>query len=264
MITPVNLQLNKLYSYNNLHQTKQKNVSFCSRTKEDENVRRLSRIYINPTRSYIFRRNSGQFEDVANAIKYIFRENPKPKILVVGVGKGEEPLSYLAVIKTLFKDKKLDDIVDLNCVDLLSKFSDSEMIENSFLPSSFLEGPPEYAKNSFVWGPSLHSRMYSFRLEGKILKFAKKIFDNKTLWNTKIEDYAAKAPNETYNLISMNNVLMYIESHDEKIKAMENISRMLKPNGILVTDGMDESNRELFKCLENFINIAPGIWRKLR
>lgn len=240
----------------------QKDISFCGEVDAGIELKRMQRTYDIPTCSLLFRRNENRlFVAIANAIKKVCYQNSKPSMLIVGVGNGEEPISYLTTIKTLFPTKPLYDVVDLNCVDILSKVDESELIEHAKLPSG--SPLPTYAKKGFhlVTDPISHSR--KFLPQPEILNFLGKVFDQSTQWETKIESFAAKAADDSYHLISMNNVLCYIESADVRKKLMEDITRILKPNGILITDPVDKDYKSFFKCLENFINIAPGIWKKV-
>ncbi len=109
--------------------------------------------------------------------------------------------------------------------------------------------PPEFAKNSFVMCGPPGSSTRGFKAKDSIINYVSKTFKEKTNWNTKIEKYSANAPSAKFNLISINNVLMYIDDYGQKVKTMENLARMLKPNGILVTDTYDSSYKFLFRCL---------------
>ncbi len=49
-------------------------------------------------------------------------------------------------------------------------------------------------------------------------------------------EYSARCPEKTYDLISCNNTLLYINSVNEKIQTMKNFYSILKPKGIIITD----------------------------
>ena len=44
-------------------------------------------------------------------------------MLIAGIGKSQEPFSYLSTLKSLFKNKKLTDILKLKTIDLQSKLT---------------------------------------------------------------------------------------------------------------------------------------------
>lgn len=181
-----------------------------------------------PTCSLLFRKKGNRlFVAIANTIKKVCNRNPKPSMLIVGVGNGEKPISYLATIKTLFPGRTLDEIVDLNCVDILSRVPESELMEHAKWPAG--SPLPNYAKKGFhlVTDSVSHSR--KFLPQPEILDFLGKVFDKNTQWETKIESYASKAAEDSYHLISINNVLCYIEDSDARKKLMEDIARILKP-----------------------------------
>lgn len=254
MITPICFNTITPYSRNKTNFAQSRpNITFRARA-ENEQLPDISRF---------FRRDGGTFDDVINSIKLVFMRETKPKILIVGVGKAQEPFSYLAVIKDLFKNKALESTVDLNCVDLRSKISDADLDNYAYCDRDF---SPKFAKDSFDYIEKPTNKSFQhYKVKPDILEYLKKVFNSpqKTRWNTGIEEFSAACPENTYNLVSMNNVLTYIKDEDAKTKVLNNISKMLKPGGVLITDKYDPSGNA-FKCLNAFKNLAPGIWQKLR
>ena len=63
------------------------------------------------------------FKDIIDVFSTLFNKNTNDKksILIVGIGRSQEPFSYLASIKELIKDKKLKDVLNLQTVDLQAK-----------------------------------------------------------------------------------------------------------------------------------------------
>lgn len=233
------------------------NVSFCA---ENANKKPVVE-YLGPQISLYFRKGfKRSFNDIVNAIRTVMTIQQLPKILIVGVGKAQEPLSYLAVIQNMFKFKPIESLVDLNCVDFQPKISDEKLAEYSKYP---LKTVPEYASGGFV---STNDVYHPNVFKPEITQYLKNIFNNpnKSRWNTKIEDFAEICPKETYNIISINNVLMYIKNHDAVIRTLENIAGMLKVNGVLITDECVDNYPSTYKFLSDFIHLAPGIWKKIK
>jgi len=246
----------------NLNQQKQ-SVSFCARPEYqylDEHHGVRTSCYFR--RGANFGEQMSSFSDVVDAFKLVFSCVKKPKILIAGIGKGQELFSDLAVIKEL-KRKSLRSVIDLNCVDLQPKLAKDEFESATYL-DDIVE--PKFAKECFeyVQKPT-YSDSYHYKVKRDIVRYLKKVFNNKskTKWDTKIEEFSATCPEKTYNMISVNNTLMYIEDVNEKKSTMENLAKMLKTGGILVTDVCDDIYKEMFSCLKDFKNLKPGIWQKL-
>lgn len=238
-----------------------RNINFCARPEYD----RLASEFSVRASNY-FRRGgcygcaSEEFKNVVDVIKLVCSNNKKPKILIAGIGEAQEPFSILAVIRDTHKRKPLESVVDLNCVDLQPKISDSDLDNYAYCDS--LE--PMFAKRSFdyVENPTYRS-YYPYKVKPEIQDYLRGVFDDesRTKWDTKIEDFSAQCPAESYDMITFNNTLGYIEGKDKVLETMGNICRILKPNGILITDPYDQY-REMFPVLSNFKKISDGIWQK--
>lgn len=229
------------------------------------------------TASGYFRRGaleSEEFDDVIKGIKLIFLNNLKPKILIVGVGKAQEPFSHLAVIRSLLGGKLSESDVDLNCVDLQSKISDENLEKFAYLDVP----EPLFAKDSFEQVKNPINGGNGWRVKQDIFDYLKDVFNDsqKTWWNTRIEGFPAIYHENKYDMVSINNVLMYVKTAEEKIQTMKNLHTMLKINGILITDNygdgyfrVEKPERELMKWIHNeymqyFKKLAPGIWQKIK
>ena len=46
------------------------------------------------------------------------------KMLIAGIASSQEPFSYLTTIKTIIKDKPIENVLDLHIIDLQSKPDD--------------------------------------------------------------------------------------------------------------------------------------------
>lgn len=236
-ITPINSFSQNKLSYNNL-QPKNKNISF----KENPLYTQLSKKYSIDASSY-FRRGpyygvpSDEFTDIINLFKKIFKNTQNKKnMLIGGIGKSQEPFSYLATIKYWIKDKKIKDVLDLHVVDLQPKPNNSELFINSYYDVS---GIPEYVPSSFVKDKLIHNnKILRYRVNNEIFNFLSNTYNDKTRskWDTTLQDSIKKCPNETFDIISLNNILYYIEDIEDRNNALRHIERVLKPNGVLITD----------------------------
>lgn len=236
-----------------------RNINFCARPEYE-------RLTSEVRASNYFRRGgfygsaSEEFRNVVDAVKLLFSNNKKPKILIAGIGQAQEPFSILAVIRDIHKRKPLESVVDLNCVDLQPKISDSDLDNYAYCDSC----DPMFAKGSFdyVENPT-YKPYYRYKVKPEIQAHLRKVFDDEssTKWDTKIEDFSDQCPAESYDMITFNNTLGYVEGEDKQHKTMENICRILKPNGILITDPYDQY-KEMFPAMRDFEKISDGIWRK--
>ena len=107
---------------------------------------------------------------------------PEPqKMLIAGIGNSQEPFSYLAVIKDLFQNKKLTEVLDLHTIDLQSKPKDEKLKLDSFLDFGNCSGP-EYAKSSFLEDDALKYGGFYFqkyRVIDEIFNYLKSVYENK-------------------------------------------------------------------------------------
>lgn len=252
LINPIKLNFNTCYQNRSCQQKPYQSVNFGVRSEFLE----LQRVYSNPRYSYFFRR-SDSFGNVVDSLKQVFANAKKPKLLIVGVGKGEEPMSYLAVIKNLYRRESLENIVDLNCVDIQPKISTLALKNNSVTDEA---STLIYAKRSFNY--DIKTR--KFYLKSNILDFLVKTFDNplQSHWDASIEEYSSNSPKKKYNLISMNKVLMYLKDRETQAKVVDNLLDMLKPDGILISDSEHDFSSWDLKNAKTIKEISPGIWQK--
>ncbi len=112
----------------------------------------------NSTISCYFRRGSvllscaKDYDKIESLFTKKFNPNIKNlrRMLIIGIGKSQEPFSYLASIKGIIKDRTLKDDVDLYSVDLQSKPSHLELKNHAFCDLFDYQNFPKYAKSSFV------------------------------------------------------------------------------------------------------------------
>ena len=206
-----------------------------------------------------------EYADVIKALDMTFLDadgSEKKQMLIAGIGESQEPFSDLAVIKSLIKDKQLDDVMDLHIVDLQSKPDDKVLFEHSFFDCNF---PPRFAKDSFVTddGSKIGLPVWQkYRVKDEIFNFLKKTYNDvtKSHWETRVQEAVSKMPSESFNLISINNTLGYIDNCNVIYNTMENIMRILKRGGRFITDPDSRFNGLLrFRMAE----IYKGIFLKL-
>lgn len=214
-----------------------------------------------PRTSVFFRRgiaelgDRGRFSDVVNVLKSVFHRCQKPKIMIVGIGKGEEPLSYLSVIKSLNPNRDLSSVVDLHCIDLQPKIDEGEIVD-FFNPL----GIGDYAGDAFVYD----EKREVFKTLPEVKKVLIETFNNpdKSKWDTLAQEFFSNTGDvQGYDIVSMNNVLGYIPDMKEAETLLENVSQRINDKGFLVSDEghIQQKGYAISKKLKPF---APGIWQK--
>lgn len=256
--------------YRNSQSPKTNPMAFCGTMPI---YKKLQKTFPAPRYSFPFRGNGGPFENIIKIFKTVYQQNKKPKILMVGTGEGQELLSILTVIKTICKNKNLEDASDITCIDILPKLTHEQFIKATkitrgvtFLPENIKETLECKKDSSFKYPIDYFNN--------EVISQAKSIINNseKTKWNTSIQDFSAASLPNQYDIILMNNVLMYIENSPEKLTLMQNINKMLNTNGYLITDSLDDySNSENRIFWERYIEPylksnckknSHGIWQK--
>lgn len=249
----------KIYSYS------YPKVAFKAHPDFDE----LSKDYEIKASSY-FRRGffygspSDKYQDIVNVFQDVFANDTKAKTMLIGgIGDSQEPFSYLATIKQIIKDRKLKDALDLRIVDLQSKPKTKDLFENSFFDHSW---EPAYARSSFVIDKDNYERFDTcyYRVNDEIFNFLKMTYNDsyKSHWDTRIQEDIKNYPTESFDIISMNNTLPYIRDQEKIDETLRHIYRILKPNGIFITDPCLYSNMEMSNVTKNCIEIAEGIYKK--
>ena len=112
----------------------------------------------NSTQSCFFRRGSvllacsKGYEDIENLFCKIFKTNlnfPK-NMLIIGIGRSQEPFSYLASIKGILQDKELKNNLNLHTVDLQSKPERKDLKLNALCNLHDYQSFPKYAEKGFI------------------------------------------------------------------------------------------------------------------
>lgn len=218
---------------------------------------RRGQMYGSPSRDYV---------DVINVFNRVFENNNKKKkdMLIIGVGKSQEPFSYLATIKTSIKDKPLNKNVALYTIDMQSKPNNDSLFKNSFYDSPFA---PEYSKNGFVYDSENYGINYNchYRVNDEIYDLVRESYNNqkKSQWDCRVQDVISDYPDEKFDVIAANNVLPYITSKDEIVDTILHIKRCLKPNGYFITDTTKFYYMDEPYLLDGLKEIHKGIYQKI-
>lgn len=208
------------------------------------------------------------FKDVIDVFSTLFSKNTNDKksILIVGIGRSQEPFSYLASIKELIKDKKLKDVLNLQTVDLQAKPTKNILLSCTHY-GGFWGKEPIFAKSSFI----KYAQMYGdtvlqtgFRVNDEIFDYLYKTYNNKSKskWATRIQDDIKNYPDNSFDVLSMNNVLGYIEDDDEYYSTIKNMPRIVKPNGFIITDTICENLFQKVGVDKMLTKISAGIFKK--
>lgn len=208
------------------------------------------------------------FKDVIDVFSTLFNKNTNDKksILIVEIGRSQEPFSYLASIKELIKDKKLKDVLNLQTVDLQAKPTKNILLSCTHY-GGFWGKEPIFAKSSFI----KYAQMYGdtvlqtgFRVNDEIFDYLYKTYNNKSKskWATRIQDDIKNYPDNSFDVLSMNNVLGYIEDDDEYYSTIKNMPRIVKPNGFIITDTICENLFQKVGVDKMLTKISAGIFKK--
>jgi len=232
--------------------------------------------------------SSKGYDDIENLFYKIFNANKEIKnMLIIGVGRSQEPFSYLATIKGILNGRPLAKNVDLSTIDLQPLPSVKEL-KSQAMPNLFdYQDYPKFAKRSFVtdnadeWFDIPKSNMtaplllYQYkktpvatveRINDEIFDFVKNIYNNpeKSLWNTPVQCVIGNYPNKKFDVISANNVLGYITSDKDYLHTYKNILRILKPKGYFITDPYPPDYVIMkSRILDNMKEIFKGIYQKM-
>lgn len=260
-ITPIKKNILTVENYNEV--TKKAHPDFYE----------ISQYNLSLRASSFFRRGvvlgeTSYFKDIIDVFSTLFNKNTNDKksILIVGIGRSQEPFSYLASIKELIKDKKLKDVLNLQTVDLQAKPTKNILLSCTHY-GGFWGKEPMFAKSSFI----KYAQMYGdtvlqtgFRVNDEIFDYLYKTYNNKSKskWATRIQDDIKNYPDNSFDVLSMNNVLGYIEDDDEYYSTIKNMPRIVKPNGFIITDTICENLFQKVGVDKMLTKISDGIFKK--
>ena len=226
------------------------------------------------THSCFFRRGlccagaNEAFQQVINLFFKMFNNNDNTlkNMLIAGVGQSQEPFSYLAVIKEIIGEKRLEDVLELNTIDLQAKPPKDILFEHAFL----LENEePAFAKSSFIqdkFVKGLWTIIRGYRLNNNIFNYLSHTYNNKqkALWGTRLQDEIVSYPTEIFDVVSVNNVVGYINDDEEYYKTLKNLHRIIKPNGYIITDFEFLDEYATANDRNDFKQIGYGIFQKVK
>ena len=219
-------------------------------------------------RGVVLGSNNG-FNEVIKIFSLLFNEkdDDKKSMLIVGIGHSQEPFSYLAAIKELIQKEKLEDVLDLQTIDLQAKPTKNILLKCPHYDECTSK-KPEFAKTSFVkyaqiLGDTITNTGY--RVNDEIFNYLYNTYNDakKSKWATRIQDEIKNYSDNTFDVLSINNVLGYIENDDEYYYTIKNLPRIMKPEGYLITDTAKD---QLFKKLgldKSLKKISSGIYKKV-
>lgn len=204
-----------------------------------------------------------EFNDIKNVLSKAFQHKSKKpkKILIAGIGNSQEPFSFLAVIHNILGKTPLKKGVDMYFVDLQSQPSKENLFRHSFYDSP---GTPAFAPESFVKDSNNNIiTNFIYRVKDEIYKYLWKVYSNsnKSLWETRIQDAIKHFPEEQFDIISMNNIIGYIEKAQERNEVFKHAFRCLKKDGILITDPY-KNYLGTYPGLTGMQECAEGIFKK--
>ena len=226
----------------------------------------LSKNYAITASSY-FRRGAfygspcDEFKDVISALIKVFNTDGKKRMLISGIGHSQEPFSMLAVVKNILCDRPIKKNLDLHIVDLQSKPDDKALFEHSFFDGY----EPKFVPSSFVRENATNygiNKCLRWRVTDDIFKYLKSVYNNpqKSKWDTPIQEAIKTYPDETFDVISINNTLGYIKNTDTIEETLKEIVRVMKPGGIFITDTYKYYRGVLIGKTKE---IYPGIYQKI-
>lgn len=245
----VRMQITKINNYTAFSNINRNKVRHDPAFNAHPDFIKLSKAY-DVTASNYFRRGgfygspAKSFRDVINVITPFFSKNSKfdsnnkIQMLIGGIGHSQEPFSYLAVIRYLIRNRKFEDVMELHTVDLQSKPTRSKLLKQSFYDCYDV---PAFMPSSFVRDDGNnyelpHYRKY--RVKDDIFQFLADTYKNPDYakWETRLQDEIKKYPKNKFDIISVNNTLGYIIDKTERTNTLKNIKRILKPEGVFITD----------------------------
>lgn len=203
-------------------------------------------------RSRFYGPQSEDFQHIINTLADIYKNKLKINLLIVGIGQGQEPLSFLTSIKALNPRKKLKNVVNLSCVDLQPKDLDEKewKISNfdkddTYFPQMFTKNPNDYCGYPLTEISDYYRNTLNDPAKSKFDTFA--------------IEFARESKPKIYDVVSCNNTLIYGKSRREGLQSLRGLAKIVKTGGVLITDAFVEFDKVLSK---NFKKLYPGIHRK--
>ena len=224
------------------------------------------------TASHFFRRGAwissqiNLFSEVIDMFSNIFKHSntPPKKMLIAGIGQSQEPFSYLAAIKEIIGERRLEDVLELNTIDLQAKPPKDILFEDAFMYDT---ETPQFAQSSFIrdkFVKGLSTVRNGYRVNNSIFNYLYHAYNNKqkALWAKRLQDEIVSYPTESFDVVSVNNVIGYINDDEEYYKTLKNLHRIIKPNGYIITDLEFLDEYATVNDRNDFKQISYGIFQK--
>lgn len=183
----------------------------------------------------------------------------KPEILVIGVGQGQEPLSWLSFFYR--DDKKLDELVELSTMDILAR--DEFVLQQYMRRESSIFNRHHAGSEEFKKVFDFDGKKGLFRIKDELIDHLNRVLDsNNSKWKSSIVDLTS---DKQYDLVTCNRVLMHLGAEVQET-AVQNLVRSVRPGGILMLDppGNNESCADHSLVMDTglFTEISKGVFRK--
>lgn len=225
--------------------------------------------------SVMFRRGQNmaapekEFLHIAQTLETQTRDKDKYSVMVIGVARGEEPLSLLTLLNTIAeeKGKTLQEFADMHTVDIRPQLQPNEIdgttykwiIEDVLDNTSLILSSLEESEDDMKWQVVPEVRSYLSRVV---------IDPSLSKWNTSVQEYVRSDDKTQYDCISYNNVHGHIEESEGRKEILPGLIARLKPGGVIVTDG---DYRDIVKKHQDYLKMQqeyglkelfPGIFQR--
>ncbi len=176
------------------------------------------------------------WQAIAQFIQGNLKDQKAPlKTLMVGVAKGQELFSYLALIYQAMHTGNADANQIIQKLQSAAAFKlVDNRAKNISLHSQLNAGqvPPSYASKAF------RRRLSDYEVILPLQELAAQILDNDCHWQSPAEqvvpDLLAKEGRGSYDIVSANNVLCYIDNHQERAATAQALVDLVKSGGLFV------------------------------
>ena len=103
-----------------------------------------------------------------------------------------------------------------------------------------------------------------YRVNNSIFNYLYHTYNNKqkALWAKRLQDEIVSYPTESFDVVSVNNVIDYINDDEEYYKTLKNLHRIIKPNGYIITDLEFLDEYATVNDRNDFKQIGYGIFQK--
>ena len=174
-------------------------------------------------------------------------------------------------LDSFVKDRKFkkEEVLDYN-YDPLYYFINYFMEDKNFdIEKVFGDKPTplcDFIKSYIQEKKSLEEEHLDYRVNDEILEFLKETYNNpeKSKWDSRVQETILDYPDNTFNIVSANNVLPYLLYNKEIAATIEQIKRTIKPKGYFITDPYEYSDGlKKLGVLNGLKEVFKGIYQKV-